>query len=297
MTDPAKTQIIIPVHDRLETTRRCLACLTALRVSAWAGVIVVNDGSTDGTLEMISADYPWVHVIQGDGSLWWTGAIVTGMQAAILAGADCIVWLNDDTLPDPGALELLVEQARSNQAICGALCRGDDGRTIAYGGGTFRKQWPRPIREIDGSEAIQVEWLHGNLVAIPQAVWHRFGLPNARLTPHNLADISYTYDAHCAGVPVKLLPRASALATINDSASYWSWLDARLSALKLLTGIWNKKMWWYAPGVVYFQWHHFRWHALPSLGHHFLKLVLLLPLKILIPARWMQRLNQRRAVR
>lgn len=291
MNDPSKVQIIIPVHNRRETTSTCLAHLSALGVTAWVSVIVVDDGSTDGTTDMISTEHPWVQVLHGDGSLWWTGAIVVGMRTAIQQGADCIVWLNDDTLPDAGAMELLIAEARSSQGICGAVCHGEDGRAIAYGGGTMPNNWPRPICNIDGQEPLSVEWLHGNLVAIPEPAWRRCGLPNATLLPHSLADISYTYGAHQLGVPVKLLPRASALAAINDSASYWSWLDPRTSAARLLTGLSDKKMWWYAPGVLYFQWHHFRWRALPTLGHHYLKLFFLLLLKILIPGRWIRRLN------
>lgn len=292
MKYPAKVQIVIPVHNRRETTRLCLLHLMTLGVTAWAEVIVVNDGSTDGTAEMISTEHPWVQVLNGDGTLWWTGAIVTGMHSAIQQGADFIVWLNDDTLPDAGTMELLVAEAHAGQAICGAVCRGDDGRAIVYGGGTMPNQWPQPVRKIHGLTPLSVQWLHGNLVAIPESVWRRCGLPDASPLLHNLADISYTYGAHQVGVPVKLLPLASALAAINDSASYWSWLDPRVNAARLITGLWDKKMWWYAPGVFYFQWHHFRWRALPTLGHHFLKLVLLLPLKILIPRCWMQRLNR-----
>jgi len=285
VNDPAKVQIIIPVHNRREITNRCLDHLTALGVNTWAGVIIVNDGSKDGTLEMIMAHHPWVQVIQGDGSLWWTGAIAAGMRTASRAGADCIVWLNDDTLPDPGSLERLVEEAQSDQAICGAVCRGDDKQTVTYGGGTFRKGWPSPIRKIGEQEGIQVEWLHGNLVAIPRLVWQRCGLPDAKHLPHNLADISYTYGAHRAGIRVKLLPSASASASANDSASYWSWLDPRLGAVTLLTGLWNKKMWWYAPGVVHFQWHHFSWQGVRILVPLTLKLLVLLPIKVLLPGR------------
>lgn len=281
MNEPAKVQVVIPVHNRRETTRTCLAHLASLEVPRWAGVIVVDDGCTDGTAELVTKEFPWVQIIQGDGALWWTGAIVLGMRAAIHHGSDCIIWLNDDTLPDQGTLELLVNEARANQAVCGAVCRGNDGRELAYSGGTMKNHWPRPLRRIEGgTKSLEVEWLHGNLAAIPAFVWQRCGLPDARNLPHNLADISYTYAAHQAGIPVRLLPQASATASINDSPSYWSWLDPRMSAARLLTGLWDKKMWWFAPGVLYFQWHHFSWGALTPLAIHYVKFMVLLLFKI-----------------
>ncbi|MEZ5384392.1 MAG: hypothetical protein R3F13_02630 [Prosthecobacter sp.] len=98
--------------------------------------------------------------------------------------------------------------------------------------------------------------------------------------PHNLADISYTYDAYQTGTPVWLLPQASAVASINDSPSYLSWLDPRISAARLLTGLWDKKMWWFAPGVLHFQWHHFKWSGLTPLAIHYVKIVILLLFKM-----------------
>lgn len=281
---PANVQIVIPVHNRRETTRTCLHRLAELGVPNWAGVMVVDDGSTDGTAEMIHMDHPWVHLLSADGTLWWTGAIRLGMEAAIQRGAEFVVWLNDDTLPDPGTLERLLEHSQRTGGISGAVCRGDDGRSIAYAGGWLAKNWPQPLVHLEGTAPLPVHWLHGNLVAIPAAVWLRCGLPDAAHMPHNLADISYTYEAHRSGIPVHLLPSATALATVNESASYWSWLDPRLSRTHLLSGLWTVKMWWYAPGIVWFQLHHFGWRGLPALGFLFLKLMFLLLVKGWLPA-------------
>lgn len=282
---PANVQIVIPVHNRRETTRICLLRLAELGVPDWAGVIVVDDGSTDGTAEMILRDHPWVHLLPADGTLWWTGAIRLGMETAIQQGAECIVWLNDDTLPDPHTLERLVEHSQRTGGVCGAVCRGDDGRPIAYAGGWLPRNWPQPLAHLGGTAPLPVHWLHGNLVAIPAAVWRRCGLPDAAHMPHNLADISYTYDAHRSGIPVDLLPSATALAKVNESASYWSWLDPRLSRADLLRGLWSVKMWWYAPGVVRFQLHHFGWRGLPALGFLFFKLSVLMVARGWFPAK------------
>ena len=291
MTAPAKAQIVIPVHNRRETTHACLERLNQLGIPTWAGVIVVDDGSTDGTAEMIQAEHPWVQRLHGHGQLWWTGAIDLGMREAIRNGAECIVWLNDDVLPDAGALELLVEEALMNQSVCGAVCRGGNEIPVAYAGGVMRNLWPHPVRHIQGTAPIPVEWLHGNLVAVPAVVWRRCGLPQARHMPHNLADISYTLDAHRAGIPVRLLPGATALATPNDTASYWSWTDPRIRPWNLLKGLWNVKMWWYLPGVAWFQAHHSGWRAAPVLAFLILKLLLWILLKSLLPARALKQLN------
>ena len=105
------TCVVIPVHNRREVTVRCLRCLEAGGVFAWATVIVVDDGSTDGTGEAVRAAHPAAVLLTGDGNLWWGGAIRLGMDHACRGGAACVCWLNDDCLPEPGTLRLLADHA------------------------------------------------------------------------------------------------------------------------------------------------------------------------------------------
>ncbi|HYF36596.1 MAG TPA: glycosyltransferase family 2 protein, partial [Prosthecobacter sp.] len=204
-----RTFIIIPVRNRREITRRCLARLQAEEAPSWADVIVVDDGSTDGTGTMIREEFPWAELLAGSGELWWAGAIHLGMRHAAAKGAECVCWLNDDTLPDAHTLNLLTTTAMTRGAVCGAVCRGNDGRALAYGGGFIRDGWPKPLEEpLPAADEVPVHWLHGNAVAIPAQVWRRIGLPEWRWMRHNLADIDYTCRAHEHDIPVLLLRKA-----------------------------------------------------------------------------------------
>lgn len=245
--------IVIPVHNRAALTRRCLERLHAQDVPSWATVLVADDGSTDDTPRMLREEFPWTRVIRGDGAWWWAGAIRAGMETAILSGAEMVFWLNDDTLPDEGALETLASLCAERHSICGGVCRPDSGAGMTYSGGVMRGRWPAPATLPESATPAPVEWLHGNMVAIHASVWQRLGLPETLGTRHNFADVEYTHLAHRAGVPVLLVPDATGTAATNRSASYLSWKDDHLPWPEVWRGFADPKVWWYLPGVLAFK--------------------------------------------
>lgn len=249
-------------------------------------MLVIDDGSIDGTPEMLREDFPWVHTVNGDGSLWWAGAIRCGMQTALSAGAECVCWLNDDSLPQQGSLERLVQlagerKAVERKAVCGGGgCRTPDGGFV-YSGGIMEKRLPRyaAIAPSSTEPPMPVEWLHGNMVAVAASVCGLIGLPEGRWIKHNFADVDFTLSAHRAGIPVLLVPSAAGVADRNDTASYWSWADARLSCLAIRRGFGNPKVWWYAPGLIRFKIVHFGWLGAVDCGWLFFKAAAIIILK------------------
>jgi GT2 family glycosyltransferase len=275
--------LIIPVHNRCSITRRILGHLDRLGVATWAKVLVVDDGSSDGTAAMLNNEFPWVKSLRGPGDWWWGGAVRAGMELAIKGGAECICWVNDDTLPAAGSLERLVEMACTRAAMVGGVSQTEHPSGFAYGGGQIIGGWPKALNPMPKADEnmTQVAWLHGNLVAISARVWQQIGLPDVRWAKHHFADVSYALTAHRAGLEVLLLPSATAEASWNGSGNYLSWRDSQLSVRQLLFGFWDPRMWWYLPGVVFYQWHFFGWEGVWRLFFLISKAVLILVLKCL----------------
>ena len=120
-TSSQTISIIVPTYDRGPRIRECLDGLLAQTRAAGAEVIVVDDGSTDGTAAIV-AEYPDVRLIRQANA----GPAAARNRGAEEAGGDLIVFVDDDCIPEPDWLEQLTAPF-ADAEIAGAkgayLCR------------------------------------------------------------------------------------------------------------------------------------------------------------------------------
>jgi GT2 family glycosyltransferase len=91
--------ILLPVYNRKKVTLEFVSSLKKQSFSDYQ-LILIDDGSTDGTSDAVCLQIPKTYVIRGDGNLWWAGSLQKGIDALkeIKANSDSIVLIiNDDT--------------------------------------------------------------------------------------------------------------------------------------------------------------------------------------------------------
>lgn len=132
----------------LNTNRRddTLACLASLRAMTYATEIVVIDNvSTDGSVEAIRAAYPDVTILETGTRLGYTTGNNLGFQHILASmDADAVFVLNEDTLAEPDMLERLVAEfdARGAKAVIGPEVRyADEPQLVWCAGGAI--DWRR----------------------------------------------------------------------------------------------------------------------------------------------------------
>ena len=91
--------IILPVHNRKETTKTFLGCLKRQTFQDFQ-IILIDDGSVDGTDKMVHSFYPESKIIYGDGTLWWGGSLQKSydyLKHLNINRSDNVLIMNDDT--------------------------------------------------------------------------------------------------------------------------------------------------------------------------------------------------------
>lgn len=276
------TCIVIPVFNRRATTLACLAALREQKVPDWADVLVVDDGSSDGTGEAIKAEFPQTLLLRGDGALWWSGAINLGMEHALEAGASHIIWLNDDCLPQPGSLATLLEASLCHHAIAVAHCILRELGEVHYAG--LRKTATGlEMISCQRGEVIACDTVCGNCVCVPRAAAERIGGIDARHFPHAMGDADYGLRATAAGIPVIAVGSATCWSTYGTNTNRESWLLGHLSIRQLWKNSLHPTNGWLTRSGLFFKWRHWGLRGLAAYAATLARFLLTTFIRMLIP--------------
>jgi GT2 family glycosyltransferase len=205
------TGVLITCHNRKVQTIACLDRLFGqlLPKGNTLSVYLVDDGCTDGTAEAVASSYPVVHILRGDGSLFWNGGMRVAFAEAMRSDFDFYLWLNDDTHLYPKAVDTLLGASERLQwegksaILVGSTC--DPVRASwTYGGIRQRRSWrgvaflpvhPKP-------DALQAcDTMNGNCVLIPRAIAKEVGNLDAAFR-HGMGDLDYGFRARAKGFEI-----------------------------------------------------------------------------------------------
>lgn len=117
MNKEPKVAIIILTWNKKDYVLTLLGCIEKLDYKNFE-VIVVDNASSDGTVEALSEGFPEAHLIVNSENLGGTGGFNTGMKYALGKGSYDYLWLLDnDVEVDENALTKLVEVLESSKEI------------------------------------------------------------------------------------------------------------------------------------------------------------------------------------
>lgn len=224
-----------------------LACLRSLRRCTYPdlGIVVVDNGSDDGSEVAVRAAHPDLELLQTGANLGYAGGNNVGIERALGRGADHVLLLNNDVEVEPDFVEPLVAaiQADPRCGIVGASIAYADApdRLWAFGGGWFdvATGFMRHVQhEVDpetlGTRGTRHYYITGCAMLVRRAVFDAVG----RLDPsyfHLCEDVDLCLRAEAAGFRLtvagesRLVHKVSATTPIAGPAFLYYNLRSRLT--------------------------------------------------------------------
>jgi len=195
--------LLLPVHNRAEVTVRFLASLVGQGDGDYC-LWLVDDGCTDDTVARAQALVPpgRLRVLQGDGNLWWAGALQLGFDALCAHPAsadDAVLIVNDDMTFDPdflaqGLAVLAEHPAAALQAV------GVDHLSQAVDYGAVADLYRLSFRPASPTQPANCLSTRGLIMRYP--VFKRGGGFRPDRLPHYLSDYEFTLRLRRQGVPL-----------------------------------------------------------------------------------------------
>jgi rhamnopyranosyl-N-acetylglucosaminyl-diphospho-decaprenol beta-1,3/1,4-galactofuranosyltransferase len=105
---PPRVIAVVVTYNRRELLLEALAAVCG-QSRAPDAVIVVDNASTDGTAAAVRSSYPSVHLAELSANTGGAGGFACGAALALADAADLMWFMDDDTVPQPGALAALLE--------------------------------------------------------------------------------------------------------------------------------------------------------------------------------------------
>lgn len=181
---PRVTAIVLNWCNESDTA----ACLESLLADTYPAlqVLLVDNGSPDGSGGRLSGRFPQVSYLQTGANLGYTGGNNRGIQHAIKSGCDYVLILNNDAVVEEGCTSALVEAAQAGTrvgAVGGKILYYEDPARIWFGGGFVSRLRAMGYHRYEGSldhdpgedRVQEVSFLTGCCLLIPAGVLREVG--------------------------------------------------------------------------------------------------------------------------
>jgi GT2 family glycosyltransferase len=203
--------VIVPVHNRRHVTGRFVDCLCRQTWPRWT-LVLVDDGSTDGTADMVREKIESAVVVRGRGDWWWAGSLQQGLDAVrglkpnaddmLLICNDDVEFAEDFIATAVAALRMRPRTlllAREKNAATGDIAETGveaDFRNLSFGIAAD----PARINCLS-TRGLWLRWRDTGTI----------GGFHPRLLPHYLSDYEWTIRAHRRGLRCLTLPEVHAV--------------------------------------------------------------------------------------
>ncbi|MGH8038490.1 MAG: glycosyltransferase [Stenotrophomonas sp.] len=205
-----RVSIVIPVYNHVGHTLACLRALAAHPPQVACEILVVDDGSIDQTVQWM----PQVQGLRYEVRASNGGFIDACNDGVARSRGTYVVLLNNDTVPQPGWLDALLETFSTvpGAGLVGAQLLYPDGRLQESGGVLFQDGSAWSYGRFESPEdprysALRdVDYCSGAAVMLPRALWDQLGGFDTRYRPAYYEDTDLAFAVRASGHRVLVQP-------------------------------------------------------------------------------------------
>lgn len=215
-TCPPLIYVVTLTWNQREDTLECLESLSHMTYPRYR-VLVVDNGSSDGTAEVIRTRFPHVELIVNPHNMGFQGGFNIGLRHALEHGADWVFVINNDTFVDPRILDEMM--AHASPPDVGMLSpkiyyAADKTRIWTVGG--MKHPWTLEMTDKGDGELDRGQWdqvierdyLIGCAMLIRRCVLEQVGMFDEGYHPIYYEDSDLCLRARRAGYRLLLVPSA-----------------------------------------------------------------------------------------
>lgn len=192
--------ILLPVHNRREITRQFIDSLKTQTYTNYH-LLLIDDGSTDGTEQMVREQISNLTVITGKGNWWWAGSLQQGynwLKKENIPSDDIVLIINDDTNFQPNFLETAVSLLKKQRRTL-LLAQYFSHQNKHFVGGGMHVDW-KNFQHTPTNYNNQINCLSTRGLFLRIIDFYEIGGFFPKLLPHYASDFEFTIRARRKGM-------------------------------------------------------------------------------------------------
>lgn len=194
-----KLAIVMCSYNRIAMTERSIEqLLVSVKKDSdiQCKIYVCDDGSTDGTPEILKGKFSNIVVLKGNGRLYWCKSMYIAMKEAVKENFDFYLMVNDDTDFKEDVIQIMMESYRQTGTSCGIVGSMYHQNQCTYGGRTKDRMLLCPNGKLQACY-----WANWNCFLIDRNVVAKVGIIDGKYE-HAYGDYDYSYRMIAKGFPI-----------------------------------------------------------------------------------------------
>lgn len=200
-----KVTVVIPNYNGRHLLQKNLPNITVIK--GISEVVVVDDGSNDGSVDFIKKNFPLIKLIEKVFNDGFATAVNLGVKAA---SGDVVILLNTDVVPKKDFLLYLLPHFKDPRIFAvGCHDESVEGRKrIARGRGIGKFTRGFLIHDRGEVDRHHTLWVAGGSGAFRKSIWEKLGGMDTLFDPFYWEDVDFSFRAQKAGYNVAFEPKA-----------------------------------------------------------------------------------------